>query len=75
MKCLWLLLLAFGIAHAEMLTGYVVGISDGDTITVLDTHRLPSKPQESYSLSIIVFLIDLHGYTSITRRIAYCGPC
>ena len=49
------MLLAFGIAHAEMLTGYVVGISDGDTITVLDTHRLPSKLQESYSLSIREF--------------------
>lgn len=43
MKCLWLLLLAFGIAHAETLTGYVVGISDGDTITVLDTRNRQIK--------------------------------
>lgn len=40
MNCLWLLLLAFGIAQAETRTGLAVGISDGDTIIVLDAqHR------------------------------------
>ena len=35
-------LLAFS-AHAETLTGYVVGVSDGDTITVLDSSRQQHK--------------------------------
>jgi hypothetical protein len=39
MKALWLLCLVFGVAHAETLTGYVVGIADGDTVTVLDANR------------------------------------
>jgi len=30
-------------AHAESLTGYVVGVSDGDTITVLDSNRQQHK--------------------------------
>lgn len=30
-------------AHAETLTGYVVGIADGDTITVLDANRQQHK--------------------------------
>ncbi len=43
MKALWTLLLVFGIAHAETLTGYVVGISDGDTVTVLDARHQQHK--------------------------------
>lgn len=43
MKALWLLILICGIAHAETLTGYVVGITDGDTITVLDASRQQHK--------------------------------
>lgn len=35
-------LVAFS-AHADTLTGYVVGISDGDTITVLDSKRQQHK--------------------------------
>lgn len=37
-----LLLLAFG-AHADTLTGRVVGVTDGDTITVLDAERQQHK--------------------------------
>lgn len=43
MKALWTLLLVFGIAHAETLTGYVVAISDGDTVTVLDASHQQHK--------------------------------
>ena len=43
MKALWLLCLVFGLAHAETLTGYVVGIADGDTVTVLDANRQQHK--------------------------------
>ena len=43
MKALWTLLLVFGVAHAETLTGYVVGISDGDTVTVLDARHQQHK--------------------------------
>lgn len=43
MKALWTLLLAFGIGHAETLTGYVVAISDGDTVTVLDDKNQQHK--------------------------------
>lgn len=37
-----LLLLALG-AHADTLTGRVVGVADGDTITVLDADRRQHK--------------------------------
>jgi len=37
-----LLSLAFGV-HAETLIGYVVGIADGDAITVPDTGRQQHK--------------------------------
>lgn len=43
MKALWTLVLVFGIAHAETLTGYVVAISDGDTVTVLDDRHQQHK--------------------------------
>lgn len=43
MKALWMLLLVFGTAHAETLTGYVVAISDGDTVTVLDARHQQHK--------------------------------
>ena len=43
MKALWMLFLIFGIAHAETLTGYVVDITDGDTIVVLDANRRQHK--------------------------------
>jgi len=43
MRALWSLILIFGIAHAETLTGYVVDIADGDTITVLDADHLQHK--------------------------------
>jgi len=43
MKVLWTLLLLCGIAHAETLSGYVIGISDGDTVTVLDAKNQQHK--------------------------------
>lgn len=43
MKALWLLCLVFSLAHAETLSGYVVGIADGDTVTVLDANRQEHK--------------------------------
>lgn len=39
---IWALLVAFPL-HAEILTGRVVGITDGDTITVLDANRQQYK--------------------------------
>lgn len=41
-RFIFLFLLACS-AHAETLTGYVVGISDGDTVTVLDASRQQHK--------------------------------
>ena len=41
-RALCLALLAFA-AHAETLTGYVVSIADGDTVTVLDANRQQHK--------------------------------
>ena len=38
-----LLLMALGAAHADTLTGRVVGVTDGDTITVLDANRQQHK--------------------------------
>jgi len=38
-----LILLASLASHAETLTGMVVGVADGDTITVLDTNREQHK--------------------------------
>ena len=38
----FLLLFAF-VTHAETLTGYVVSVADGDTITVLDADRQQHK--------------------------------
>jgi len=35
--------LASGLAAAEVVTGTVVGVTDGDTITVLDQHRRQHK--------------------------------
>jgi len=35
--------LPVGIAHADTLTGRVVGVADGDTITVLDANRQQHK--------------------------------
>lgn len=43
MKALWLLCLVFSFAHAETLSGYVVGIADGDTVTILDANRQEHK--------------------------------
>lgn len=43
MKILWTLLLLCSIAQAETLSGYVVGISDGDTVTVLDAKHQQHK--------------------------------
>ena len=40
---LCLLLVACGIATAEAITGLVVGVSDGDTITVLDEQNYQHK--------------------------------
>lgn len=40
---LFLLALAFGFAHADTLKGYVVGVADGDTLTVLDANREQHK--------------------------------
>ena len=37
------LIVAFGPAGAEVLTGHVVGVSDGDTITVLDGAKVRHK--------------------------------
>ena len=37
------LIVAFGPAGAEVLTGHVVGVSDGDTITVLDVAKVRHK--------------------------------
>lgn len=37
-----LMILMFG-AHAETLTGRVVGVTDGDTVTVLDAHNVRHK--------------------------------
>lgn len=42
MRFLLLVLLACSV-HAETLTGRVVGVADGDTITVLDANRLQHK--------------------------------
>jgi hypothetical protein len=43
--------LAFGcvVSCSETITGHVVAITDGDTITVLDTTKTQPKPQESES--------------------------
>lgn len=41
-RFIFIFLVAFS-AHAETLTGYVVGVSDGDTITVLDSSRQQHK--------------------------------
>ena len=38
-----LLFMALGAAHADTLTGRVVGVTDGDTITVLDADRQQHK--------------------------------
>jgi endonuclease YncB( thermonuclease family) len=38
-----LLFMALGAAHADTLTGRVVGVTDGDTITVLDANRQQHK--------------------------------
>ena len=38
-----LLFMALGAAHADTLTGRVVGVNDGDTITVLDANRQQHK--------------------------------
>lgn len=43
MKILWMLMLVFGMARAETLTGNVVGISDGDTVTLLDARHQQHK--------------------------------
>ena len=43
MKMIWVLLLFVSVAQAETLDGYVVAISDGDTITVLDAKRQQYK--------------------------------
>lgn len=43
MKILWLLCLVFSLAHADTLSGYVVGIADGDTVTVLDANHQQHK--------------------------------
>ncbi len=37
------LIVAFGPAGAEVLTGHVVGVTDGDTITVLDAAKVQHK--------------------------------
>ena len=37
------LIVAFGPAGAEVLTGHVVGVADGDTITVLDASKVQHK--------------------------------
>ena len=37
------LIVAFGPAGAEVLTGHVVGVADGDTITVLDAAKVQHK--------------------------------
>ncbi len=43
-KALVCLLLALACtAHAETVTGRVVGVADGDTITVLDADKVPHK--------------------------------
>lgn len=41
-RILVIFLLAFS-AHAETLTGFVIGVTDGDTITVLDSNRQQHK--------------------------------
>jgi endonuclease YncB( thermonuclease family) len=38
-----LLFMPLGAAHADTLTGRVVGVTDGDTITVLDANRQQHK--------------------------------
>ena len=38
-----LLFMALGAAHADTLTGRVVGVTDGDTKTVLDANRQQHK--------------------------------
>lgn len=43
MKVIWVLLLFFSVAQAETLNGYVVGISDGDTLTLLDAKNQQYK--------------------------------
>lgn len=37
------LIVAFGPVGAEVLTGHVVGVTDGDTITVLDAAKVQHK--------------------------------
>lgn len=39
MRAIWVLVLFISLARAETLDGYVVAVSDGDTITVLDAKR------------------------------------
>jgi len=43
MKAIWVLLLFFSVAQAETLNGYVVAISDGDTLTLLDSKNQQYK--------------------------------
>lgn len=43
MRAIWVLLLFVSVARAETLDGYVVAVSDGDTITVLDAKRQQYK--------------------------------
>lgn len=43
MRFLWLLCLVAFSVHADTLTGFVVGIADGDTLTVLDANRQQHK--------------------------------
>lgn len=38
-----LLLLSMSLAHAEVLVGEVVGVADGDTVTVLDARQVQHK--------------------------------
>lgn len=54
-----------GLAHAETLLGVVVGVADGDTITVLDAER------QQHKIRLSVLWKALHNaelLPSISRR-------
>ena len=60
-------------AHAETVTGLVVGIADGDTITVLDRDRVQHKIRLAGIEALLALRIDELSSKSCMEETARCA--